>query len=233
VCAVIAVPSNSELLGLWERGRFQHPVDRALTMLGAFTGRGHRELAALSIAQRDVLLTAARVMLFGSSLVAAVVCSACGAEIEVSIAVGDVPESGERGDGSFEYDGRMHVVRAPDSFDVAAILGCADLSEARLELARRCIGVREAAEDLIDAVDAALARTCAFAELDCCSVCPACGSEIAATLDIGPYLWTELAWQAERLFDDVALLAARFGWSEEAVLRLSDERRQRYVQVAG
>jgi hypothetical protein len=230
---VIVTPSNRALLELWDRGCVQHPVDRALAMLEAFTGREHRDLAALSIAQRDVLLTAARVSLFGSSLVAAVVCSACGAEIEVSMVIESETESGRRGDGSFAYDGRTHVVRAPDSFDLAAILSSATLSDARRELARRCIGVREAAEGLVDAVDAALARTCAFAELDCVSICPACSSEIATTLDIGPYLWTELTWQAERIFDDVVILAGRFGWSEEVVLGLSNERRQRYVQVAG
>lgn len=215
---------------MWEEGRRQHPIDRALTVLHAFTGSGRHELAALSIPQRDALLLAARVAAFGRTFTGAIACPACGEQIEVALAVDAPPAAGERGDTSLEFGGRNLPVRAPDSFDAAAIAAYGDPDAARRELARRCLGEEEPPADLVDAADAALAQSCAFATIDCETCCPACTAAVAVPFAVDEFLWTELAWQAERLFDDIALLAQRFGWTEDAVLALSDARRERYVE---
>ena len=51
------VLSAEEILSVWEMGLAQHPVDRALTLLGlAHVDRSRLQLAQLSIGQRDGLL---------------------------------------------------------------------------------------------------------------------------------------------------------------------------------
>ena len=55
-----------ELLDLWERGRGQHPVDRALTLLGAVhRGMPRRELAEWCLGERDTVLLALHRSNFG------------------------------------------------------------------------------------------------------------------------------------------------------------------------
>ena len=51
------IPSNSDLIAIWERGAGERPVDRALTLLSAcFPSEPREELARLSIGTRDVRL---------------------------------------------------------------------------------------------------------------------------------------------------------------------------------
>lgn len=230
---MIAMPCNEVLLALTERGRGQHPIDRALTILEAFTGRDRLALAKLSLAQRDALLIAARTMMFGPQLSCALPCSACGEAIELVIRFDEPVPFDERGDATVVYKGRTYAIRAPDSFDAAAILTCADVRVARTALALRCIGADVADDTLVDAIDAALGQACAFATIDCRVACPACGAGIDAPLCVESVLWTELDWHAERLIDDIVVLAARFGWGEAEVLALPESRREHYVRAAG
>jgi hypothetical protein len=43
-------------------------------------------------------------------------------------------------------------------------------------------------------------------------------------------LWEEIASRAQRLMDDVHVLAQGYGWTEPEVLALSDARRTAYLE---
>ncbi|KFG69600.1 hypothetical protein, partial [Microvirga sp. BSC39] len=53
-----------------------------------------------------------------------------------------------------------------------------------------------------------------------------------AGFDIGAHFWTEVEADARRLLSEVAALAERFGWSEEALLTMPASRRRAYLELA-
>jgi hypothetical protein len=59
--------------------------------------------------------------------------------------------------------------------------------------------------------------------------CASCGHEWSASLDIVGYLWTELSVVARRLLQEVHTLARAYGWHEDAILAMTDVRRQQYL----
>ena len=69
--------SNSELIAVWERGVNEHPVDRALTLLCAYSPESREELAQLKIGARDVRLLEMYEHLFGPELPAFAHCPGC------------------------------------------------------------------------------------------------------------------------------------------------------------
>src|SRR5262245_19931164 len=82
--------SASELLGVWERGMAQHPLDRALTLLAACSGEPCDSLASLSIGRRDARLLQVYEQIFGTSLAAFAECPSCRERLEYTVSVRDM-----------------------------------------------------------------------------------------------------------------------------------------------
>jgi len=73
------------IVQIWERGRREHPVDRALTILAVLSERPRRELAEISVERRDSLLLAWRSRLFGDSMAGYASCPRCDCGVDVSL----------------------------------------------------------------------------------------------------------------------------------------------------
>ncbi|QBR01448.1 hypothetical protein [Paraburkholderia pallida] len=150
-----SLPDSQTLLALWERGEREHPIDRALSILEAFTGEPRDALAWLALRRRDELLIASRVAAFGPLVEGVAVCGACACKLDTSLDLSArasaSPADGEVDRGTVEVAGRTIAFRLPDSHDLASIAYCAEPRAAARTLIARCIedsGAR--------AVDAAL-----------------------------------------------------------------------------
>ena len=88
--------SATELLGVWERGRVQGPIEQALLLLAtACPDTPIDELARLSIGTRDHALLTLRDWTFGRAIVSVTNCAQCGEQLELEFdAAGLCPESG-------------------------------------------------------------------------------------------------------------------------------------------
>jgi len=230
---------------IWEQGRREHAVDRALTMLAALTGRPRQELAAISVERRDIMLLDWRCRLFGSVLVGYTACPDCGCGVDVSLTAADLEEPEEHF--VVEVAGLSHAVRLPNSLDLLAIAGCENIEAARRMLIRRCLQDSPAdsdsraapaddadvdGKDLAVAAEAELDRraevSAGMAELSC----PDCGHGWTAELDVAAFAWREIEILAGRLLREVDVLARRYGWSEQEILGLSPGRRRFYLELA-
>lgn len=234
-----------DVVRLWERGRHQHPVDRALTLLELADRRDSRdELSALSIGDRDRRLLELRRRIFGDRLDAETECPRCGQRVEIAIDAGQLaiaerdrptPASVTIAVGALEIE-----VRPADSRDLAAAAVCATVDEARRKLLDRCViratgdGASIGAGGLTDEVAAEVAG--ALAELDPQAntelklCCPQCHGTWDQSFDVGDFLWGEVVARARRLLRDVHVLAWAYGWSEREILSLSDARRHFYLE---
>jgi hypothetical protein len=234
------------LLEVWELGRQQHPVDRALTMLAPVCPELSRdELASLSIGQRDARLFAVREYIFGPRLASLADCASCGEQLEFALDLAELPQPHDDSATSavrqLASQGYTLRFRLPDSFDLAALAGCDDLDTARRSLAERCtIEVRQSEgtapmqalpEALIGALAEALAEAEPQADIELDLTCPACGHRWQTLFDIESFLWAEICTEATRLLYEVHLLARAYGWREADILALSAARRRRYLEM--
>jgi hypothetical protein len=213
-------PSDERILAMWDEGLREHAVDRALSILSAFTGDPKPVLARLSIGKRDELLVRARAALLGPRLASYAECPACGERLEFEFS-----SEALLADGAAELPpARYHL---PDSFDLAAVASASSVEEGRAMLLERC-GIAEAE------VDAALAEIATIEAASVASVdltCPACSHASTLPLDIAAFFWEELNVYARRRLREVDALARAYGWTEHEILSLSPVRRSHYLEM--
>ncbi len=228
----LRVPSASGLLDVWEAGEREHSIDRALTILSAFSGERRDALAALGVHRRDALLIRCRMLAFGTRLTGVSACASCGCEVELELEL-SAPDACLDEAGRLDVGGRSIAYRVPDSFDLAAVAACESAAAGERALAERCIEAADALDPAaFAAADAAIGALCAPATIEVTVACPACQNVFAPPVDIATIVWTEIAAYARCLLFDVDTLALRYGWSERDILALPDARRRRYLEGA-
>jgi hypothetical protein len=232
-----AAPLGAEaILQIWERGRREHPVDRALTILAVLSGRSRRELAAISVERRDSLLLQWRSRLFGDALAGYAACPQCGCGVDVSLTPVGLAELEERF--VVQVGGHPLAVRLPTSLDLAAITGCESVEEASRMLVSLCVEDVPAGDGALDtevvaaAIDAELDRRTGISAGAVALTCPDCGHGWTVQIDVATFAWREIEILAGQLLRYVDVLARRYGWSEQEILALSPARRRFYLELA-
>lgn len=239
--------SAEEVLEVWERGRDQHPLDRALTLLQAAWPEVPRaSLATISVAERDRRLLALRARLVGPRLLAFTLCPSCGERLEMAFGAADLGLfDAPPGEGPWEVSagGLFLRFRLPDSRDLAAVAECGSVEEGRMVLASRCVlearrdGEAVSSLSLSDgemaALSEAMGEVAPHAEAVLALECPACGEAWSALLDVEQFLWAELSVRAKRVLREVDALARAYGWSEREILSLPPRRRRSYLELVG
>lgn len=236
------VPTAVELIGAWERGAAQHPLDRALTLLAlACPELTFAELTALSIGCRDAELLSLRQALFGSQLDCCALCPHCDARLEFRLDARDLAArfGTENAVAEFHLEGLRVKIRAPNSLDLAAAAGAHDVPGARRLLLQRCIvsaqaGARsmneEWSESALEVAAEKLAGTQTQADISLDVTCAACAHQWQLAFDIASFLWSEVSAQVRRYLRDVHTLARAYSWSEADILAMSPARRQFYIE---
>jgi hypothetical protein len=232
----MASQSAAGLLEVWESGADRHAVDQALLLLAAgFPHASPAELASLSLGDRNRRLLSLRESLFGGDLAGIASCPGCGDRVEFALDLAtlqsDAPTARPM---QVEVDGTEHRVRPLDSLDLAAVVGCEDVETARWRLAARALlsGPDELTEEVVDRVAECLERGDMASEFLLGVACPACGHAWHVDLDIGAFVWTEVAGEAARLLQEVAGLARAYAWREADILAMSASRRRFYLDAA-
>jgi hypothetical protein len=233
------VPSESELLALWEGGLARHPIDRALLLCAwARPDVPGDRCPSLPLGVVNVALLRMREALFGRRVELQVRCEQCGEQLAVELEIGQLLVDAQHGDDRREVEVGGCRFRVPDSRDLASVAGDMDADAAALRLLERCCIARPGgdapslpvllndAEDELEAADP-------MADLRLAVSCGACGYRWDATLDAGALLWDEVQRHARRLLAEVDSLARAYGWTEREVLALSPQRRSAYLGLLG
>jgi hypothetical protein len=246
--------SAPELLSVWEQGLTQPPVQRALVLLAsACPETSPKQLAELSVGQRDTLLLTLREWMFGSQLQSIASCPKCSNRLELSFKIADVrvatpAESAE----SFSLSVANYEVlfRLPNSLDLvacanqsASATGLGDPSSAQQALLERCLlaachhgqeqPVTQLPADVISAVVAHMAEADPQADVQLNLSCAACSHQWHSTFDIVSFFWSEINVWALRILREVHILASTYGWREADILAMSPYRRQLYLEMVG
>jgi len=237
--------TTSELLNAWEAGRGEPPPVRALTLLAAACSDDPGgSLDALSIGQRDARLLTLREWAFGSRFVSVTACPACTERLELAANTSDIrAESPARiAPYAADIDNYRVSFRLPDSTDLMAVATCESIDQAARKLFELCV-TRVEAEDglllapgelpasLVDEVTKRMSEADPQADVHFNLTCPACNHAWQAQFDIESFFWTELNTWAQRVLNEVHLLASAYGWSEADILNLTPWRRQFYLNL--
>jgi hypothetical protein len=224
--------SGHTLLIAWEHGRNRHPVDRAL-MLRALSAPG-ADPAALAdepLGLCNAALLEVRVATFGRRLRAQVDCPQCAVPLELELDTMELLNARPEPAGLVQVDGLRF--RPPCNRDLARIAGEADADIAAGRLLTLCTLDEPKDTDphaLLAEVERALEQADPWSDLSLAVQCDACGRRWSEALDVPALLWDEVEHRARALLDEVHLLAQAYGWSEDTILDLSDERRAAYLQ---
>jgi hypothetical protein len=234
----------SEIIQLWETAYRYHPLDQALSMLQPVLPNHSRdELAAMSLGQRDTLLLSLRMSTFGDVLPATSQCPVCAGTIEFELSCSTLHNGViEPHPEQLSEDGYSITIRPLNSLDLAAATAATDTSQSRAVLLRRCVTEARHGEKLIDLdalpkgleeriADAALAAD-SQAEILLDLDCPDCQHRWQNVFDIAHILWLEISARAQRILQEVHVLARAYGWSETEIFELSPQRRAAYLQMA-
>ena len=242
--------SAAQMIQIWEQGASQHPLDRALLCLAwGCPDIPIADLAKLPLGLRDAALLTVRELTFGNQMGSQSSCPQCGELLEFSLNVSDIRvvdldrAMTEAEDGSIHHLHTDHwdlTFRLPTSLDLAAIAMTAP-TQARTRLAQRCLlqAEQNGQPITLDAVsDGAIAHLSRYlgeadpqAEILLDLQCPACQHQWQTLFDIVAFFWSELQVQAQRLLQEVHVLARAYGWRETDILAMSSTRRQFYLEL--
>ncbi len=229
------------------------PAGRATALLARCMTAGGDAAHALTIGDREALLLHLRRLTFGETMECVLRCPvpACGARMELSLQVADllVPDYADVarihrqqavvGEASYGIEFRL-----PTALDLDAIAASAaqDAEQGAAQLLRRCIiradrdGIACDAAALpaeaCEAVAEAMARLDPQAELELDLSCPSCQREFSVVFDAASFLLREVDQAAMSVLHEVHVLASRYGWSEDEILRIPAHRRARYIELA-
>jgi len=236
----------SELLSVWEQGLNRSLLERALLLLDVACSDGDpADPALLSIGDRDARLLQLREWMFGSRLLNMTYCPQCNECIEWVSQVADmrISPADKRSGIAFPLTADpFHIqYRLPNSYDLAAAAqGNGATLNAKKLLAGCILDAQKdsstcTAEELPDEVweqmDQHIAKADPQADISMKLNCPACSHSWELPFDIVSYLWSEIHGWAKHTLQDIAVLAATFGWSEATILGLSPQRRQLYLDI--
>ncbi|MGW8765217.1 T4 family baseplate hub assembly chaperone [Streptomyces sp. NPDC055815] len=232
--------TQDRLLHEWEAGAGQGPVVRAVALAAAAGGHTFAEASDLPLGTRDALLVDVRAACFPGDLECLARCPGCGEELDVSVPLSDlrlpVPE---RYEATLVTEGGTRVrYRALTSRDVLAVAPQAP--DARRRLVGRCVldvdgapAAGEPADEVVEAVAAALTEADPRADVRLALTCALCGHAWAAPFDVPAHVWAEVDACARGLLAQVHALARAYGWSERDILALSSARRRFYLEAIG
>lgn len=233
--------SGERLLAACEQARGEHALLRAITLLAAALPACDRaELLQLPIAERNRLLLQLRRISFGPTLEGYAPCTRCGAAMEFSLSIADalasIDETQAQASADWIEDGMPMHLRQASTMDLlsSSYSPTAELAEACL--LSRCLGLDESGDDAARRIALPSVRTQfeqlhTASEIRCTLRCPQCLDEETWDLDVAHFVWREAQHAAHRLLADIHTLALHYGWGESDIARMSQPRRDAYLEL--
>lgn len=239
--------SASELLTIWEEGLDQPSLEKTMRLLGkACSVADYNDIGLLSIGERDARLLQLREWLFGNRLMNMANCPKCKEPVEwetntENLYLQQLPAELAVRSFVFEKDDYTINFRLPNTHDVSNAMSDTAYQADQKKLLSDCIvGVSKKGKNykegklpdaVFDALSARMGEEDPQADIRMNIQCPACSHQWQARFDIVSFLWAEIHNWAQRMLQEVYLLARSFGWSEKDILNMSSRRRQLYLQM--
>ena len=218
---------------MWEGGDSLHPVERAVfAVQAAHPEASYDAVADWVLGERNRSHAELHCRWFGAQMEAWTACPRCAERLEFQMDARAFAEPMSAVPDAVKVDSRSF--RLPTSHDLARAAGEPESGSAAKFLLKACLlGGDEApvwSEEEIDRIGEAMALADPMAETRLQLRCPSCGSEWKDNFDISAFFWAEVDARAQSLLAEVHTLASAYGWTEAAILSLSERRRRFYLE---
>lgn len=240
--------STIELFSIWEENMEQPLLSKTITLLQAACAvNDNLTIAKLSIGERDARLFLLREWMFGNRMYHTTNCPVCTEKVEWetranAMRIQELDDSFSTR--IFELSSQDFYIkyRLVNSLDIIQLLKQKiALEEANGNLLKCCMldikkqgksySIDKLPAALVVSIEEEMAQKDPQADLQLQVSCPACNHEWTVGFDIMHFFWTEIHNWAQRLMQEVFLLARFFNWSEKDILNMSPRRRQLYLQM--
>ncbi len=228
------IPSQADLLALYDCGSSLHPLDQALMLVQTAFPEAGDGVADWPLGKQNRALAELQCALFGQNIRGWSRCVACAEQLEFELdAERLAAQPAANPDRTIDIEG--FVFRLPTSRDLVSILDEPDPDAGARSLLSRCL-LHGAPGHLwtdveLESAGAVMAAADPVAEILLSFECPACGSHFSENLDLGAFLWSSVAASARQVLQVVHELASAYGWSEASILAMSTARRQTYLEM--
>jgi len=219
---------EKELLDLYESCLSAGKAEKAFLLLSAVhPDKPLEDLAKTGLGDRDRSLWDFRKKVFGRQLDAKFQCHECEEWLEISLGndfqfPAKISESA-----CVKFEGKVYEIRLPICQDIIE----AGVRKNGFDPIQLCpdgpwqnAKFRQAAAQAVDEADPAL-------DISFSTTCSECDTPVCATLDISDFLWADLAAKSKLVLSQIAILASRFGWTENDCLSLTSKRRALYLEI--
>jgi uncharacterized protein (UPF0212 family) len=223
---------------------------RCVTRLAADETVTREAIRSLTVGDREALLLHLRRLTWGERLRCLLACPECEEQLEVDMLVADLLLS-PYGEAMQEHEfvsrqgdaaPALLRFRLPTGADqeAAAELALADVQAAVDLLLRRCMrpdttsvaaSPASLPAALAEQLSGRMAELDPQAEISLSCACPACGGAFSAIFDAASYLREELEAAVRTLYREIHLLAYHYHWSAAEIVRMSADRRSRFLRL--
>jgi hypothetical protein len=227
--------SSADYLRLWERAVGRHPLDQGLAALAmAHPEESFEALADWPLGRRNGALAELYCACFGRSLSGQISCPQCAERLEFHIdAQALVKTEPQDPMPAIKFHGSSF--RIPATRDLARAARQADSRMAAVALVESCrtdgAEVADWRDVDIEEIGDRMAAADPMAEIRLTFLCAKCSHQWEEDLDLGTFIWLEIAERSKRLLWEVHTLAAAYGWSEHEILSFSEPRRRLYLKM--
>jgi len=188
------------------------------------------ETRTLPLHEWESALLDLRATLLGPRIEAHVVCAACGAGAMLAFDTTALPREAMAVPA---LPLPLHPLSVGDLADLEAtgLMGQEGLVFLLARAARCTAADAEAALSGAgaEALTTALETLAGGLGIELTTDCPSCNAAVAAPFDVAAFVDAEMQARAQRLLDEVHLIASTYHWAEEAILSMPDQRRQAYL----
>jgi hypothetical protein len=198
----------------------------------------HDPLLDLPVGQLAARLLDLRQLLIGRDVEATTACPGCAEQVDLEFALDDIRGEQQDEHVHVEESGYKVWCRSPTTRDLEMLPQRRDATRRlltrcieRVEHKHKAVGASKLPRAVLAALDEALERTNAQADVVLSLTCPACGCAWQAPFDIGAFLWEEVDATAVALLLEIDALACAYGWREPDILALSPQRRAHYLDL--
>jgi hypothetical protein len=239
--ASLRCPAGHEDVLLCEAPRRDTALTLRLLSALATTGDGAPCWEELTVTDMQAMLLELRRLVFGDVVHGHTRCEAprCRVRVDITFRLSDylrhhaprfprqAEESGERGWYRLRNTAAV-TFRLPRAADRLALQGRMRAEEA---LRERCIRPRTVSARLLARVVRAMEALAPSLADVIAGSCPECRAPIAVYFDPEEFTLQELGDVSGRVFEEIHLLASRYHWSEEQIMRLPGTRRAQFAEL--
>jgi hypothetical protein len=210
-----------------------------VTQIGTLAPVGIENIRTLAVLDRDILLMALHLRLFGDRIQATIRCpnAGCGKLIDIDFCLSDLPIP-ERYDVAPQYvfaaDGKSITYRLPTGRDqeAAAALARNDADKAAQIILQRCVDHLDAfSPEQVAALRQEMDRRDPQIETEFDTLCPECSSRYEIHFDVQDFLLREITATRMQLYRQVHTLAWYYHWSEAEIMALPYLKRRIYINL--